>query len=156
MNIIVNIKKASGEVVEYLGHNNVTYEGDKYYAQKIAGETTSFDSPFLRLGYSEDAPDKLDADVKDYVTDSKKAVDSGFPERDNDDAGNGLGGENVITWRFTYDIGDFTGVDIAEGAIVDDGDNPTKALCRFLFDEKFTIESTDAVTIYVNHALRGV
>ena len=155
MNIIAVVKR-SGKTHIHYGKNNVTYEGDRYYAQKIAGESTSFETPYLRLGYGETTPTKTDADVEDFVTNSNKELAAGFPERNNQDAGNGLGGESVITWKFVYDIGDLDAVDIAEGAIVDDGDNPTKALCRFLFDEKFTITSTDAVTIYVNHSLEGV
>jgi len=157
-NIVLHIKRADGTEEYIEGKNIVTYEGDIYYAQKIAGQATDFSSPYLRLGYnSTQVPSKNDTDVIDLVPNSTKAIDaSTYPERNNQDAGNPLGGEAVLTWKIVYDLGDLDAVDIAEAAIVNDSSAPTKAICRFLFERKFAVTPTDALTVYVNHALVGV
>jgi hypothetical protein len=155
-NIILSIAHEDGTETLVKGKNLVSYEGDKYYAQKIASEATSFDAASLRLGYDQAAPTKTDSDVRNFVANSNKAITAAYPERNNNDTGNTLGGENVLTWKIVYDIGDLDAVDIIEAAIVDDGVTPTKALCRFIFDRKFTITATDALTVYVNHSLIGV
>jgi hypothetical protein len=155
-NIILKISHADGTETLVNGKNLVSYEGDKYYAQKIAAEATSFDSASLRLGYDQTAPTKNDSDVLSFVANSNKAIGATYPQRNNTDTGNTLGGENVLTWKIIYDIGDLDAVDIIEAAIVDNGTAPTKALCRFIFDRKFTITPTDALTVYVNHSLIGV
>jgi hypothetical protein len=155
-NIILEIKRENGEVERVVGRNTVTYEGDIYYAKKIANQSTDFDSPYLRLGYDDTYPSKNDTDVLDFVANSNKAISSTYPERNNTDPGNTLGGEAVLTWKIIYDLGDLDAADIIEAAIVDDGTAPNKALCRFIFDRRFTVTPTDALTVYVNHALYGV
>jgi hypothetical protein len=155
-NITVKITRANGEVEIIRGKNLVTDEGDIYYAQKVVGETTDFPTPFLRLGTSDVAPEKDDTDVNTYITDSAKAVDTGFPKRNNTDPGNTGGGVNTLTWKITYALGDLDTTGIQEGAIVDDGASPTKAICHFLFDSSFDVASSDQLTVYVNHTFTGV
>jgi len=156
MNITAVITRKDGSKAVIPGKNIVTDEGDIYYAQKVAGESTDFDTPFLRLGTGTSTPAKTDTDVQTFITGSEKAVDSGFPQRNNADPGNTDGGVDTVTWKITYALGDLDTTGISEGAIVDDGTSPTKALCHFLFSSAFDVADTDQLTVYVNHTFTGV
>jgi hypothetical protein len=155
-NIIAILTKNDGSKSIIRGKNIVTNDGDIYYAQKVAGEPTDFENPSMRLGTDTTSPDKTDTDVKLFIAGSNKPVDAGFPQRNNGDPGNTLGGVNTVTWKISYDLGDLNVTDIAEAAIVDDGTAPTKAICRFLFDSPFDVSDTDQLTVYVNHTMVGV
>ncbi len=155
-NITVVIKDAEGNIKNIIkGSNIVTDEGDIMYAQKIVGEATDFDTPYLRLGTGNTTPTKSDTDVETYITGSAKAVDVGFPQRNNTDPGNTGGGADVVTWKFSYSLGDLDVVGISEGAIVD-ASTPTKAANHFLFSASFDVASSDQLTVYCNHTLNGI
>jgi len=155
-NILAVLTHKDGSVEIRKGKNIVTDDGDIYYAKKVAGETTDFETPEMRLGTDTTQPDKTDTDVIAFIAGSNKPVDAGFPQRNNQDPGNTLGGVNTLTWKISYDLGDLDVQNIAEAAIVDDGTSPTKAICRFLFDEAFDVADTDQLTVYVNHTMVGV
>ena len=156
-NILVIIKRKNGEVRTIKGHNLVTNDGDEYYARMIIGDSSNITTPFyLRLGTGTDNPTKDDTDVETYIDKSAKQVDSDFPKRNYTDEGNSDGGVNVITYRITYDIGEVVANDISEGALVDNGDSPTKALNHFLFDNSFNLTSDDQLIVFVNHSFVGV
>lgn len=156
-NILALIKKANGKIKMIKGHNIVTNDGDEYYARKIIGDSSNISTPFyLRLGTGTDTPTKSDSDVKTYIDGSSKVVDDGFPKRNYADDDNSDGGVNVITYKITYNTGDVVANGISEGALVDDGDNPTKALNHFLFDEAFDLTSEDQLIVFVNHSFVGV
>ncbi len=155
-NITVVLTKKDGSEQIIKGKNIVTDEGDIYYAQKVTGETTDFETPYLRLGTGTSTPAKTDTDVTTYITGSARAVDSGFPQRNNADPGNTDGGVDTVTWKISYALGDLNTTGISEGAIVDDGASPTKAICHFLFSSAFDVADTDQLTVYVNHTFTGV
>lgn len=138
------------------GSNIVTNDGDTAYAQMIVDEATSFDTPFLRLGTGNTAVGKTDTDVTTFIAGSDLALDVGFPQRNNADAGNTDGGVDVITWKFSYPLGDLDTTGIAEGAIVNNGTTPTSALNHFLFAAPFDVAATDQLTVYVNHTFNGI
>lgn len=156
-NVTVVLKDAEGNVTNVVkGKNIVTDAGDIAYAQKIVSEATSFDTPSIRLGTGSTAVTKADTDVETFIAGSNKAVDVGFPQRNNVDPGNVDGGVDVITWKFSYALGDLDQLAINEGAIVDDGTTPTTALNHFLFQAPFDVSATDQLTVYVNHTLNGI
>ncbi len=155
-NVTIVLHKKDGSKKVIKGKNIVTDEGDIYYAQKVSGETTDFETPYLRLGTGTDTPAKTDTDVTTYITGSAKIVDSGFPQRNNADPGNTDGGVDTVTWKITYALGDLNTTGISEGAIVDDATSPTKAICHFLFSSAFDVADTDQLTVYVNHTFTGV
>jgi len=157
-NVTVVIKDAAGKVKGVVkGSNIITNDGDIYYAQKIVGETnTSFEQPSLVLGTGTSIPSKTDTGVETPIADSDKLLDSGFPQRDNQDPGNTDGGVNTVTWKFSYPLGAVVATGVSEGAIVDNGASPTMALNHFLFSNAFDITDTDQLTVYVNHKFVGV
>jgi len=156
-NVLVLIKKANGEIKKIKGHNIVTDAGDEYYVRMIVNDASNITTPFyLRLGTGTDNPAKSDTDVETYISGSAKVVDDGFPKRDYTLEGNTEGGANVITYKITYGIGELTANNISEGALVDNGDNPTKALNHFLFNNSFNLTSDDQLIVFVNHSFVGV
>ena len=156
-NVTLVIKDAEGNIKRIVkGSNIVTNDGDIAYAQKIVGEATDFDTPFIRLGTGVSAVSKVDTDVETFIAGSDKELDIGFPQRNNADPGNVDGGVDVITWKFSFDLGDLDVTGISEGAIVDDGVTPTTALNHFLFAAPFDVASTDQVTIYCSHVFNGI
>ncbi len=155
-NITCVIKRGSGDTLIVKGKNIVTNDGDIAYAQKVVGEATNFDNPYLRLGTGTTAVDKTDTDVTTFITGSDKAVDTGFPQRNNTDPGNTDGGVNIVTWKISYALGDLDVTGIAEGAITNVGTNPSYALNHFLFASSFDVTSSDQLTIYCNHKLEGI
>lgn len=156
-NILVKIiNKKTGKEKIIKGHNIVTNAGDIHYAKKIIGETSSLDTLYLRLGTDSSNPTKDDTDVNAYIDPSSRIVDSGFPQRNYTDEGNTNGGENVITYKITYDVGEVVANGVIEGALVDDPDNPTEALNHFLFDEAFDVTDQDQLIVFINHAFVGV
>ena len=157
-NVTVVIKDAGGMVKQVVkGANIITNDGDIYYAQKIVGEAnTLFEAPSLTLGTGTTLPAKTDTGVSTPIASSDKLLDSGFPQRDNQDPGNTDGGVNIVTWKFSYPLGAVVATGVAEGAIVDNGAAPTKAINHFLFSNTFDITSTDQLTVYVNHKFVGV
>jgi hypothetical protein len=156
-NVTVVFSDAEGNVKHIVkGKNIVTNDGDTAYAQMIVGEGSNFDTPFLRLGTSGTAVSKTDTDVTTFISGSDLALDVGFPQRNNADPGNTDGGVDVITWKFSYALGDLNTTGIAEGAIVNNGTTPTSALNHFLFAAPFDVTSTDQLTVYVNHTFNGI
>lgn len=156
-NITFVIKDSSGNIKRTIkGKNIVTTDGDTAYAQMIVGEASAFDSPYMRLGTGTTVVTKADTDVETFISGSGKALDTGFPQRNNADPGNTDGGVNVITWKFSYALGDINTTGISEGAITNDIASPTGALNHFLFAAAFDVASTDQLTVYVNHTMTGV
>ena len=156
-NVTLVIKDASGNIKRIVkGSNIVTNDGDIAYAQLVVSEATDFDTPSLRLGTGSTAVGKTDTDVETYIASSNKGLDVGFPQRNNTDPGNTDGGVDVITWKFTYALGDLNVTGINEGAIVDDGTTPTTALNHFHFAAPFDVADTDVLTCYINHTFNGI
>ena len=155
-NVLVVIRRNNKIYKIIKGHNIVTNDGDVHYAKKIMGEDSNLDTLFLRLGTDTSNPTKDDTDVNAYIDGSAKLVDSGFPQRNYTDEGNSDGGENVITYRITYDVGEVVANDISEGALTNDQDAPTSALNHFLFDESFSVTENDQLIVFVNHSFVGV
>jgi len=156
LKIYAVVKHKDGTIDTYQGSNLITNEGDKYYAQKIAGVATDFDTPGFRLGIDNTDPTKNDTDVITLLPGSEILISTQYPEVNNTDAHNPDGGENVVTWVINYPEGQLNSDQIIEGAIVDDKDNPTKAINRFLFAGTVTVTDTDSLTVYINHELVGV
>ena len=156
-NVTVVFKDKDGKIKGIVkGSNIVTNDGDIAYAQMIVDEASNFDTSFIRLGTSGAAVGKTDTDVNTFISGSDLALDVGFPQRNNSDPGNTDGGVDVVTWKFSYTLGDLNVTGIAEGAIVNNGTTPTSALNHFLFAAPFDVTSTDQLTVYINHVFNGI
>lgn len=140
------------------GKNIVTNDGDLYYAQMAVGGTTvtdDFTAGGIRLGTGTTTPAKADTDVETFVTSASKAESAGYPKTNDTDSNNSGGGTDIVTWKFVFAAGDFTGSAIAEGAIVDNITTPTAALCHWKFAATFDVLSTNSVTVFTNHTFNG-
>ena len=156
-NVLAIIRKSDGTEKIIKGHNIITDNGDEYYARMIIRDASNISTPFsLRLGTGTDTPTKADSDVTTFITDSDQQVDDTFPQRNYTDDGNSDGGVNVITYKITYVVGAVVANDISEGALVDSGTSPTKALNHFLFATTFDLSSSDQLVVFVNHSFVGV
>lgn len=155
-NILVIIYKNGFSVQLILGKNLVTNDGDLYYAKKAAGEIPICSYVGIRLGTGVIPVTKNDTDVTIENSLGRKLTDEGYPRTDDPDPINTESDVDAVTWRFSYtmDEGNITG--IAEGAIVNDLENPTSALTHFLFNEVFDKTDVQAMKIFVNHKFNGV
>lgn len=140
------------------GKNIVTNEGDKYYAQKAAGEspTTDFTAGGLRLGSNGAAPAKTDADVGTFLAGTGHAEAAGYPKSNDTDPDNTGALVDAVTWLFSYTTAEANVAGIAEGAIVDNTGAPTKALSHFLFGAPFAKTAANTLKVFVNHQMNGV
>ena len=113
------------------------------------------EGPGLHLGTGTTTPTKTDTDVTTEDTEGRLAVDSGYPQTDDPDTDNTLGGVDVVTWRYSYGTTEGNITDIAELAIVDVLTAATAALCHALFGSTFTKTSSDTLKVFVNHTFNG-
>lgn len=140
-------------------HNIITDAGDVFCAQKIAGEQPTNAFANLELG-SKASPTTSKTSTTDSITkidDTEKAPSSGYPKTDDDDADNGEGGKNVVTWKYEYGKADFNASSITEGIIkVASAGNGKPVLCHFAFDNPFEKTANDTLTVFYNLESEGV
>lgn len=137
------------------GKNVVTNEGDKYYAQKSAGESPSTTYVGLRMGSNAGAPAKTDNDVGTFLAGTGKNTSAGYPKTNDADADNSGTAIDSVTWKFEYTTAEANVAGIAEGAICDSITAPTKALSHFLFAAPFAKTSANTLKVFVNHNFLG-
>jgi len=146
----------TNEITVFETHNIITSAGDKHYAQKFCGEIPSVDFSGIRLGSDDTAPTKADIDVTTYLENTSHALASGYPKTNDDDSHNTGTGENVVTWKYSYEASESIASSINEGAIVDNIVTPTSALCHFIFSSSFNKTINEELMIFVNHTIDGV
>lgn len=153
--VITNVKTGKKRV--YKAKNLVTDEGDKYYAQKICGETPAYEfkNGGLKLGSGTTAPTKSDTDVETYLSGTYKTVYSGYPRTNDPDTNNTGAGVDIITWKFFYDTNEANYDNINEYAIVD-AETSNAALCRIVPGYTVSKTSSETMTIFINHRINGV
>ena len=147
-------------------HNIVTDDGDLYYAQMAAGDS-SITSDFggsngrmeLRTGSATPAKDDVYSDVATPVTASRKGIDTGYPKtNDSGDADNTGDGLDIVTWRTYWATTDFNATGIVGGCIHVGGASPasgTKLLTHYSITS-FDKTASDTLKIFVNHTFTGV
>lgn len=155
-----------------LGINIVTDLGDKYYAQKAAGEaeTDDFDGNANRggeMGTSATAPAKTDkgCNTPSAATGHKQTQNTGYPKTNDVDADNTGGGLDIVTWLHDWaktegnqaSIAEFAiGIDVdVDGDLSNDGPSTDKALMHATLTS-FTKTSNDTLKIFSNHTFNGV
>lgn len=166
-NIEAILTHGDGSVERFYAKNIVTNQGDRYYAATAVGtlhtsmNTADFKATgYLRLGTSLTAAAKADVDVGSAITSGSQALDAGYPKVSDPDANNTGSGSQIVSWRFTFGtaVGNATGISeaaITGGATGYAGAAAGTALTRFLFASSFTKTSSDTLTVFVNHEMRG-
>lgn len=140
--------------------NIISADGDRYYAQRGAGETPTNAFNALHLGTGATTPAKSDTATNfTAIANSGKLVATGYPKTNDTDPDNTGKGATVVTWKFSYGAaeGPFTGV---TEAIVTVGADALTAgepiLSHFRFPSTFSKTTSDTLSIWVNHAASGV
>jgi len=140
------------------GHNIVTNEGDKYYAQKACGEspTNNFNSCYLATA-GPATPAKTD-DYDDFtvVSGSEKAVSSGYPKTNDDDSDNTGAGVDIVTWKFFYAASDgpFTSITHSFISVASAGSG-SPILNSYKWSSSWDKDSSTTCTIFFNHEMSG-
>ena len=166
---MLNFLKTKGTVVfvldgpkgkrKYVTQNIITDAGDIYYAKLCAGENAGDALTSLYLG-SNAAPNPLKANNFSHLTliaNTEKALTATFPKTNCQDADNGHGGVNVVTYKYEYGKADFNAAVISEGVLSEAGAAGDDAiLCHFEFESAFEKTANDTLTVFVNHENEGV
>lgn len=161
--VLVNPTTLRPEQV-HITKNLITNEGDRYYAQRGAGESpTHFTSPAIELGTAGAAPAKTSnrSNVTTKVSGSLKQVDSGYPKTDDDDVRNAANADvDVVTYRVTYNTGEANTANIDRVIITNWAAGSPGAsevvLSYAVFGAPFTKTSAQQLFVFVNHTMNGV
>jgi len=166
-NIIVVVTHNDGSREIHSAENLVGDEGDKYYAQKAAGETPTNTFTTLELGdtavdatgwtSSHPAKGSTRSHMSSKIANTQKAVASGYPKTNDTDPDNGGGGVDVVTWKFSYAKADFNDTDIIAALITKTSPGASEViLTGFSFASAFAKTADDTLTVFVNHTLNGI
>lgn len=166
MNIcFVKTNTITGDVSYHYGKNIITTDGNKFYAQKAA-EDSSITSDFagasgrmeLRTGSATPANTDTYTHVTTPVTTSRKIITSGYPMTADTDTDNTGSGATVVTWVTSWTTSDFNATGIIGGCIHIGAASPvsgTKLLTHFSISS-FDKTSSDTLKVFVNHTFLGV
>ncbi len=156
--VVVILNTPSGKR-KFVCKNIITTAGDIFYAQRGAGETPTNDFKNLRLGSSNPVNTGKDSTTSSItlISNTEKAPSAGYPKTNCQDADNGYGGENVITYKYEYGKADFNAPVVSEGIICVAGAGAgAPVLCHFAFETAFEKTANDTLIIFVNHEGEGV
>lgn len=180
LNICVVKTDKDGNKSWLYGQNQVTNDGDIYYATRAGVNPTSqalpdpnfFDAAcVLQNPSSADSIAKGDtyAQVSNPIvtTGAVKDVESGFPKVNDTTTENTGKDVDAVTYKFTWttaQINTSSGNPITGGCIIDSGDatgdsvsGSAKILTHwnFVSPSSFHKTNTDTLTLYVNHTMSG-
>jgi hypothetical protein len=158
-NVLVVLHRDKSIIDAILGHNIVTNEGDKFYAQSACGETPTyaFDRMYLATA-GPDTPAK-DDDRSDFtdVAGSEKAKTAGYPKTNDDDSDNTGAGVDIISWLFSYTTGDGNWSSITHAYITIESPGVSEVLLASLkFASSWNKDSNTSAKVFVNHTQNGV
>lgn len=142
------------------GHNLVTNEGDKWYAQSACGETptNTFAKLYLTQGAAPvtSAKDDNYSDFTTVIAASEKAPSSGYPKTNDTDSDNTGAGVDIVTWLFEYTGGDGNWASITHCFIsVASASGTDPILNSFKFTASWTKDSDTSAKVFVNHEMLG-
>lgn len=148
-----------------LGDNLIGDQGDKYYAQRAAGETATI--PFhdvngrQELGNgTQGTPGKTDtySALQGPVTTSRKTWTSGYPKTNDADPDNTGGGVDIITWLTSWTKSDFNSTGLSGGVIHDAAGSPVAGtnILTYWTIAAFNKTADDTLKIFINHNFLGV
>ena len=145
------------EVKRVWGRNIVTDEGDKWYAQKICGEspTNVFANLYLATG-GPVTPAKTDNYGSFTGVTGERAQTAGYPKTNDDDVDNTEAGVDIVSWKFEYTTvdGPFTSIThsfISKAAA--GGTDPI--LNSYKWAAAWSKDSSTSAKIFANHEMLG-
>jgi hypothetical protein len=160
-NVVVVLEKGNGEkkIWRYEDINIVTDEGDRYYAQKAAGETptNNFNTMYLGNGTQPTwSKTSNHGTLAGLISGSAKTVASGYPKTNDTDPDNTGGGVDVVTWKFAWAKADFSANGINQADISVAGATAASPILTGFNMTAFDKTFNDTLTIFVNHSFEGV
>jgi hypothetical protein len=160
-NVVVVLEKGDGEkkIWKYKDINIVTNEGDKYYAQRAAGETptNNFNTMYLGNGTQPTWTKTSNyGTLAGAISGSAKTVASGYPKTNDTDPDNTGGGVDVVTWKFSWAKADFSATGINQAVISVASASSSSPILTGFNMTAFDKTSNDTLTIFVNHSFEGV
>ena len=145
------------EVKRVWGRNIVTDEGDKWYAEKICGEspTNVFANLYLATG-GPVTPAKTDNYGSFTGVTGEKAKTAGYPKTNDDDVDNTGAGVDIVSWKFEYTTvdGPFTSIThsfISKAAAI--GTDPI--LNSYKWAAAWSKDNATSAKIFANHEMLG-
>jgi hypothetical protein len=159
-NVVVVVRDGLGRL-KYHGmfENIVTNEGDKYYAQKSAGETPTnvFNTMVLGNGVQPTWSKTSNyGTLAGPIAGSNKTVSAGYPKTNDTDPDNTGGGVDVVTWKFSWGKADFSATGINQAVITIANPSLSSPILTGFNMTAFDKTSGDTLTIFVNHSMEGV
>lgn len=158
---IYAVRRGPEGVLVVPGSNLVTDAGDRYYAQRMAAESPTYDFRVLYLCSAGTPGKAATTSAFTGITDTNKLPSAGYPKSNDADADNDGKGVDVVTWKYQYAKADFgtpSGT-ITHGLIcltsqstLPVGEN---ILTGWAFAEAFGKSTNDTLTVYVNHEALG-
>jgi hypothetical protein len=160
-NVVVVLEKGDGskEIYLYEDVNIVTDAGDRYYAQRAAGETptNNFNTMYLGNGTQPTwTKTSTFGNLAGVITGSAKTVSTGYPRTNDTDPDNTGGGVDVVTWKFAWSKTDFSATGINQAVITISGASSTSPILTGFNMTAFDKTTNDTLTIFVNHSFEGV
>ena len=156
--IIVLVREDGGKEVQTT-RNIVTNEGDKFYAQRICGETPTYNFNTIVLGNGTQptwSKTSTYGTLNGAISASMKAVASGYPRTNDDDPDNAGAGPNIVTWKFVWSGGDFSAVNVNQAVItVGNPSSNSPILTGFNITPPRNKALNDILKIFVNHVITG-
>lgn len=148
-----------------LGDNLIGDQGDKYYAQRAAGETATI--PFhdangrQELGNgTQGTPGKTDtySALQGPVAASRKTWTSGYPKTNDADADNTGAGVDIVTWLTSWTKADFNATGLSGGVIHNAAGSPVAGsnILTYWTITAFNKTADDTLKIFINHNFLGV
>jgi hypothetical protein len=160
-NVVVVLEKGNGEkkIWKYEDINIVTDAGDRYYAQRAAGETPTDNFNTMYLGNGTQPTWTKTSNygtLAGAISGSAKTVASGYPKTNDTDPDNTGGGVDVVTWKFSWAKADFSATGINQAVISISGASSSSPILTGFNMTPFDKTSNDTLTIFVNHSFEGV
>jgi hypothetical protein len=160
-NVVVVLERGDGgkEIWKHEDVNIVTDAGDRYYAQRAAGETptNNFNTMYLGNGTQPTWSKTSNfGDLAGAISGSAKTVASGYPKTNDTDPDNTGGGVDVVTWKFAWSKTDFAATGINQAVITISGASSASPILTGFNMTAFDKTTNDTLTIFVNHSFEGV
>jgi hypothetical protein len=160
-NVVVVLERGDGskEIWKYGDVNIVTSAGDRYYAQRAAGETPTNNFNTMVLGNGTPPTYTKTSNfgtLTGAISGSAKVVASGYPRTNDTDPDNTGGGLNVVTWKFSWGKADFSATGINQAVITVPSPSSTSPILTGFTMTAFDKTTNDTLTIFVNHSFEGV
>lgn len=142
--------------------NIVTDAGDLHYAERLEDQYNGTGAPTNAFGVHEmcsaGTPAKgADRSAFTPIAGSEKANDTGYPKINDQDANNTGAATDAVTHKAAYTTSDFNHAAITHGITTNASPGASEPLLTgYAFAASFEKTASEALDVFVNHAMTGV